>query len=162
MRSLPNWLMLSAGFAAFLFCPRISTAEGTSSEQASYVSSAEVQEWFAQGKSVHFLDVREKDEFEAGHIAGAINIPYDQVRELIPQLSKNDPIVVYCIHSAHRAPEAAKTLKHEGFENVYVLEGGIVGWQAGGLSIQASDLAKTPTVLPKTERCAFGEKKGTL
>ena len=68
-------------------------------------------------------------------------------------LPKDRPIVTYCIHSAHRAPEATRALRSLGFENAYVLEGGIVAWKAGGLSIRASDLAKEPTILPVTERC---------
>ena len=41
-----------------------------------------------------------------------------------------------------------------GFANVVVLEGGIVAWETEGLTIRASDLAQTPKILPKGERCA--------
>jgi len=104
-------------------------------------------------KPVTFLDVREADEFAAGHLPGAINIHYDQVASRADQLPHEHPIVIYCIHSAHRAPEAAKSLQALGFDNVWVLEGGIVAWQAEGLSIHAADLAKPPTILPLTKRC---------
>jgi len=113
------------------------------------------------GRPVTFLDVREADEFVAGHLPSAINIIYDQVASLIDQLPRDHPIVIYCIHSAHRAPEAAKTLKRLGFANAYVLEGGIVAWQAGGLTIYASDLAQAPTILPLTERCDNAVKSAT-
>ncbi len=118
-----------------------------------YVEVQTARQWVAHG-AVTFLDVRAADEFAAGHLPGAINIPHDQVQTLAEQLPHEQPIVVYCIHSAHRAPDAAKRLKALGFGNAYVLEGGIVAWEAGGQTIQANDLAATPTILPMTSRCA--------
>ena len=44
-----------------------------------YVSPATVKVWIEEGKRLVFLDVREADEFAAGHLPGAINIVYDQV-----------------------------------------------------------------------------------
>ena len=119
-----------------------------------YVQPREVQAWLEAGRPITWLDVRQADEFAAGHIAGAINIPYDQVASLTETLPHDQPIVLYCIHSAHRAPEAAKTLRAAGFENASVLEGGIVAWEAAGLPIQAAALAKAPQILPYTERCS--------
>jgi len=124
-----------------------------------YVAPAEVKSWQGQGRQVFFLDVREADEFEAGHLPGAKNILWTEVASLIRQLPTDRPIVTYCIHSAHRAPEAAKTLRKLGFPNVYVLEGGIVAWQAGGLTLHASDIAKAPAILPVQERCKAAAKK---
>lgn len=121
--------------------------------RAPYVTPATVKAWLTAEQSVVFLDVREADEFAAGHLPGAINIHYDQIASRADQLPHEHPIVIYCIHSAHRAPEAAKSLQALGFDNVSVLEGGIVAWQADGLTIQTSDLARAPTILPKTERC---------
>ena len=92
-------------------------------------------------------------EIAAGHIAGATNILYSRVAELAPQLPHDQPIVLYCIHSAHRAPEAAATLRKLGFSNTAILEGGIVAWQADGRAIHASDLANEPKILPLTARC---------
>ena len=120
----------------------------------SYVSPTTVKARLEAGQPVTFLDVREADEFTAGHLPGARNIAYDQVASLADQLPHDGLIVVYCIHSTHRAPVAARTLKQLGFNNVYVLEGGIVAWQASGLTIRASDLAQMPSILPFTERCS--------
>lgn len=119
-----------------------------------YVDAKTVKAWLDEGRTVLFLDVREPDEFTAGHLPGAVNISHEEVAGLASELPHHEPIVLYCIHSAHRAPEAAKRLRALGFDNAYVLEGGIVAWQAGGLSIRASDLASLPTILPKTDRCA--------
>ena len=133
--------------------------EPNASSQASYVSPATVKSWMDEGQSVTLLDVREPDEFTAGHLPGASNIRYDQVASLADQLSHDQPIVLYCIHSAHRAPAAAKTLGQLGFTNAHVMEGGIVAWKADGSTIQASNLARAPAILLKTERCASVEDK---
>ena len=128
-------------------------ADSASSSPVRYVSVGTVKAWLDAGEPVAFLDVRAADEFAAGHLPDAINIHYDQVAARVDQLPHDRPIVVYCIHSAHRAPLAAHTLNQLGFENAVVLEGGIVAWDAGGLTIRASDLAQAPNILPKTERC---------
>lgn len=130
------------------------TSEEAQASSTQYVTPTTVRSWMEEEKSVTFLDVREADEFAAGHLPDATNIHYDQVASLAERLPHDRPIVLYCIHSAHRAPEAAETLRRHGFTNVYVLEGGIVAWQADGLMILASDSHKTPTILPVTERCA--------
>ena len=121
--------------------------------QGLYVSPATVKSWMDEGRLIRLLDVREPDEFAAGHIAGAINIPHEQVAAQAAQLPRDRPIVLYCIHSAHRAPAAAQALRALGLAQAYVMEGGIVAWQAGGLTLRAGDLALEPTILPKTERC---------
>jgi len=122
-----------------------------------YVSARLVKAWLEEDRPVTFLDVREPDEFAAGHLPVAINVVYDQVATLADRLPHDQPIVVYCIHSAHRAPEAAKTLRTLGFDNAHVLEGGIVAWHAGGLTILASNPAQAPMILPKTERCGVAK-----
>ena len=154
----PTWWVLGlvvAGFSTTWVSAAelIVTPEHTAESRVPYVTPEVVKSWLEQGRPITLLDVRASDEFVAGHIANAINIHYDQVASLTTQLSHDEPIVLYCIHSAHRAPEAAKTLRQLGFQNAYVMEGGIVAWQAAGFPIQASDLAKTATILPKTERC---------
>ena len=154
--------------AALMFLPMLCSyaladapppvAKDSQESRVPYVTPEVVKAWREQGRSISLLDVRAADEFEAGHIAESITIHYDQVASITKQLSHDEPIVVYCIHSAHRAPQAAKTLRQLGFQNTYVMEGGIVAWQVAGFPIQANDLAKTPTILPKTERCdALGQ-----
>ena len=134
--------------------PVSSTArESSPTERPHYVSPRTVTGWLEEGRSVTFLDVREADEFAAAHLPEAINIHYSDVASMADRLPHDHPIVVYCIHSAHRAPLAAITLQKLGFENVSVLEGGIVAWQAEGMTILAAEAGKPPTILPKTERC---------
>lgn len=146
--------VLCASLAAVLLAPAASARAGQDASRPSYVQPETVQGWLDEGRPVIWLDVRAADEFEAGHIPGARNIVYDQVDALAGELPHAHPIVVYCIHSTHRAPEAARALKASGFDHVFVLEGGIVAWQVAGFTIRAQDLAKAPAILPYTERCS--------
>ncbi len=120
-----------------------------------YLSVEEVKDRQTREPAPLFLDVREKDEFEAGHLSSARNVLYSEVAGMADTLPKDRPIVTYCIHSAHRAPEAAKTLRGLGFTNAYVMEGGIVAWEAGGQTIEASVEGQSASILQKTDRCAI-------
>ena len=74
------------------------------------------------------LDVREADEFESGHISGAILIPYTEIflkaEEMIPD--KNKQILVYC-RSGRRSKIAAESLAKLGYTNIKEF-GGINQW----------------------------------
>jgi rhodanese-related sulfurtransferase len=70
------------------------------------------------------IDVRTKEEFEAGHIVNFINIPLDELRGNLSQLSKNKPIIVSCAIGL-RGYVAARILMQSGFPEVYNLSGGM-------------------------------------
>ncbi len=71
-----------------------------------------------QEKEYTIVDVRTKEEYESGHIKGAINIPYDEINENT-DLDKNKNIFVYC-RSGARSKTAYNALKELGF-SVYDL-----------------------------------------
>lgn len=89
------------------------------------------------------LDVREADEFHAGHIPGAINIP----RGVLEFKLSNDPalcarelnIVLYCKTSG-RAALAACSLQAMGYRQVQSLAGGFDAWSAAGKAQVAANL----------------------
>lgn len=60
------------------------------------------------------VDVRTKDEYDSGHIVGAINIPYDEIDDSV-SLDKDKTIMVYC-RSGQRSSVAYNTLKDLGYE----------------------------------------------
>ena len=82
------------------------------------------------------LDVRSKEEFEQGHIPGAVNIEHDQLNENIATLMPytDKPIVVYC-RSGRRAGKAIDKLTELGFNQLHHLEGDMQGWQQAKLQI---------------------------
>lgn len=91
------------------------------------------------GDFEHFqvVDVRYPNEWEAGHIDGAVHIPLDYVFDRVEELDRSRPVVTVC-RSGSRSAEAAKDLASEGFE-VQNLEGGIEAWADQGQRIVAAD-----------------------
>lgn len=76
------------------------------------------------------LDVRTPEEFAAGHVPGAINIPYTELEERYSELETegSEELVVYC-QSGRRAGIAEATLAELGFTNVRDLDGHIAAWK---------------------------------
>lgn len=82
------------------------------------------------------LDVREESEYQEGHIINAVHVPLSQLNDKIKELEKykNRPIIAAC-RSGHRSGQACATLKKAGFDNVYNLGGGILGWKNANLPL---------------------------
>ena len=74
------------------------------------------------------LDVREQDEYDAGHIPGAILIPYTQIEAKAEEVltEKDQLILVYC-RSGRRSKIAAEALAELGYTNIKEF-GGIIDW----------------------------------
>jgi rhodanese-related sulfurtransferase len=83
------------------------------------------------------VDVRYPNEWEAGHIDGAVHIPGDYVFDRVGELDPDRPVVTVC-RTGSRSAEAVKDLAGEGFD-VQNLEGGMDAWVAAGLPIRADD-----------------------
>lgn len=79
-------------------------------------------------KGYIILDVREQDEYAAGHIPGAILIPYTQIEEKADEMlpDKDQLILVYC-RSGRRSKIAAEALVKLGYTNIKEF-GGILDW----------------------------------
>ncbi|MFO7973691.1 MAG: FAD-dependent oxidoreductase, partial [Candidatus Hydrogenedentota bacterium] len=91
------------------------------------VTPQEAHEAMQEKKGVVFLDVRSPGEFEAVRLPGSINIPLGALRGRLHELDKDTPVIVLCQISL-RAYEGALILQHAGFQDVRVLDGGIVMW----------------------------------
>ena len=74
------------------------------------------------------LDVRQPEEYEAGHIAGAMLIPLGELEARQEELERDKKIITYC-RSGRRSMAAAIALCGLGFEGVHNLEGGILKWR---------------------------------
>ena len=82
------------------------------------------------------IDVRTQDEFDLGHIDGAINLDFysETFQKDILSLPKNETIVLYC-RTNNRSSKTANILKENGFKEISVLEGGITEWVKNGNDI---------------------------
>ena len=76
------------------------------------------------------IDVREPPEFVTSHIEQAINTPLSKLAEVLPTLTehKNKPVLITC-QNGTRSASASKQLAKAGFEQVFVLAGGITAWE---------------------------------
>lgn len=88
------------------------------------VHVSEIRDLYEQG--AFFLDVREKNEFENGHIKDALNIPLSELRERMDEIPKEHPIYVHC-RSAQRSYNAVMALQNSGFTQVYNVSGSFLG-----------------------------------
>lgn len=92
-----------------------------------------------QGKTL-VLDVRDADQFAAGHLRDARNIPIKELPQRIAELDKlkGRPVIVVC-QTGTQSNRAEATLKKAGFSEVYGLNGGIAAWQGQGLPLTTKD-----------------------
>ncbi len=83
------------------------------------------------------LDVRTREEYGAGHIQDSINIDYksSNFKEEIIKLDKEKIYLTYC-RSGRRSAKSGEIMKELGFENIYMIDGGIVSWNKAGLPIK--------------------------
>ena len=84
-----------------------------------------------------FVDVRPADQFKAGAIPQARNIPLDTLDAHINSLAKDKPIVLVDAHGRD-APKAVAKLRKQGFDRVSCLDGGLSAWTEGGLPLKKS------------------------
>jgi glyoxylase-like metal-dependent hydrolase (beta-lactamase superfamily II)/rhodanese-related sulfurtransferase len=89
----------------------------------------QLDELMAEGAEL--IDVREKDERDAGYIAGSRNIPYRLLALGGADLPRDRPLVTIC-ESGPRAAIAASILSAQGFDARAVAEGGVDAWRASG------------------------------
>lgn len=83
------------------------------------------------------IDVREPDEFAAGHMPEARNIPAGKLAERITEIEKyKEKPLILCCASGMRSAKACDELKKLGFGSLHTLGGGIDSWRQAGLPIK--------------------------
>lgn len=90
------------------------------------MSAQEVNEKLKRGEACAILDVREAEEWEAGHIPGAKWIPLGELPERFRELPKEQEIICVC-RSGNRSALAAKLLAAQGYR-VHNLQRGMLDW----------------------------------
>ncbi|MCR8857068.1 MULTISPECIES: rhodanese-like domain-containing protein [Bacillus] len=95
--------------------------------QKKLIKTLSEEEFRAGYRKAQLIDIREADEFNAGHILGARNIPLSQIRMRYKELRKDQPVYLYC-QSGFRTGRAAQYLKKQGYKDFYQLQGGFKSW----------------------------------
>jgi len=111
------------GFLSNLFGPSVPN-----------ITTEELSKKLKFGKHPLVLDVRQPDEFRAGHVGGAKLIPLNELPRRMKELPKGREIVCIC-DSGSRSISAAKTLAKEGF-SVLNVQGGMLAWRRAKLPVQ--------------------------
>jgi rhodanese-related sulfurtransferase len=106
-------------------------------EQIKFISLQHLKRMVEGSEPYKLVDVRGKDEFAAGHIKGAMNIPLDELDRVKGLLKPADLVIVYCDSFVCSASSsAAKMLLKMGFVNVRDYKGGMREWKLSGLPVE--------------------------
>ena len=105
------------------------------------ISPTELRVLQLKGQDPLLVDVRSPAEYAAGHVAGAVNIPLDDLPARLDELPEEQPVVTYCMmkHPGQsRGERAAALLRAQGYA-ARTLNGGLPGWQAAGLPVETGE-----------------------
>ncbi len=99
--------------------------------------SIDVQTAYAarSNPNVFMLDVREPDEYDAGHIPGITLIPMGEIPDRLSEIPTDMPVIVTC-RTGNRSGQVVDFLREQGFTNVHNMDGGIVAWQKAGYEVE--------------------------
>ena len=129
---LDNWMLISVALSsgAMLVWPvlRGATSGGLSAAHAVQLINRE--------RAV-VLDVSEAEEFAAGHVGGARNVPVGQLEKRLPEVVKNKtvPLILVCA-TGGRANRALAVAKKLGYDKAQVLAGGLKSWKEANLPVE--------------------------
>ena len=104
--------------------------------EISEIDATQARDRIESGEPV-VVDVREQEEWDEGHIPGAVHVPRGHLESRIERLAPDAarPVVVYC-SQGNRSVFAAKTLEELGYEDVVSLTGGFTDWKRNGFPVQ--------------------------
>lgn len=103
------------------------TSEVQAAEDVEELTPSELAAWLQQPEKPFLLDVREANEWEIGHLPGAVRISVNELPERMSELDTSVEMVVYC-KSGIRSARAINTLRRAGFRKLKNLAGGIIRW----------------------------------
>ena len=130
---IDNWMLIGLALASggMLLWPLIS-----SGMMAGSLSASGAVQLINREKAV-VIDVSEAEEFAAGHVGGAKNIPFGQLEEKLPAAVKNKalPLILVCPSGA-RANRALALAKKLGYEQAQCLAGGLKSWKEANLPLE--------------------------
>ena len=128
---IDNWMLLSVALASggLLLWPVIQDSGG------GLTADGAVQ--LINREKAVVIDVCEAEEFAAGHVGGAKNIPLNQLEEKLAATVKNKalPVILVCQTGA-RSGRAVAIAKKLGYEQAQNLAGGLKGWRAANLPVE--------------------------
>jgi rhodanese-related sulfurtransferase len=98
-------------------------------DRALQIEPRELSERLAAGETIHLLDIRTREEYEAVKLPGAYLFTQEFLQEILASWSRTDLFVIYDHHGT-RSMDAAAYFQGHGFEKINSLRGGIDAWSA--------------------------------
>jgi len=113
----------------------IFSCNGQTSKNITDIDTKTFSEKITAAPNAQIIDVRTPQEFASGHIDNAVNIDWlsDNFVVNTQKLDKTKPVFLYC-KTSNRSTQAAKKLEELGFTTIYNMKGGLLQWDAEGLS----------------------------
>jgi len=113
-------------------------SSGNTTQINATISVDEFEKKLAENSNVQLIDVRTPDEFNQGHLKGALNydINSSDFENKIAKLNNGKPVMVYCL-SGGRSSSAAELLGQKGFSEVYNMQGGIMKWNSANKPLES-------------------------
>jgi hydroxyacylglutathione hydrolase len=110
---------------------------GCSTTGEGYMQQSELLAQINQGKAPIIVDVRSDAEYKAGHVPGAIHVPFWTAftTDKMDEYNKSDAVVMYCAHGP-RAGVAKLAFYFAGFEKLSYLAGHMTAWTKAGLPVE--------------------------
>lgn len=98
------------------------------------MTQGQLMDGLTDGSAPPIIDVRTPDEYRAGHVPGAVNIPLQEFPQRLGELNayRDKEVVLYC-ESGMRASHGARWLESKGFEDLRFLDGHMNAWREAGL-----------------------------
>ena len=119
--------LICFGMAAIKFCTARMKPNNAAPKRRVDLSPEEAKARMEANPDLILLDVRTQEEYDDGHIPGAVCLPSDMIEEGMPfSFDKDAEILLYC-RSGRRSAEAASKLRSMGFTKVFDF-GGILDW----------------------------------
>jgi glyoxylase-like metal-dependent hydrolase (beta-lactamase superfamily II)/rhodanese-related sulfurtransferase len=113
---------------------------------APHVPEVSLDELVGRPADAVVLDVREPEEFAAGHVPGAINLPQADLATRLGELPRDSPLLTVC-QGGYRSLRAAQFLLQAGFDRVFSVRGGTEAWRTAGHPVAAEVGAEAPRVV---------------
>ena len=131
---IDNWMLIAVAFGsgAMLVWPAVQGAG------AGKLGTGVAVQMINREKAV-VVDVCETEEYAQGHVAGARNVPLNQLEQRLPEVVKNKgvPLILVC-QSGARAQRAVPIAQKLGYEKAQALAGGLRAWKEANLPVEKS------------------------
>jgi rhodanese-related sulfurtransferase len=127
-----NWMLIAVAVSsgALLLWPLVKGAGGGA------LSPAGAVQLINRERGV-VVDIREPEEFSAGHVGGARNVPLGQFEQRLPEVVKNKtvPLILVCA-SGGRAARAEAIARKLGYDKAQAMAGGLKSWKEANLPVE--------------------------